>query len=194
MRSAVNQASDTYNQANNTSATLGGEAQGIGANLTPFLTQEMLHPEGLGQTGITAETSADLGGAGGAMSAFNGEASQRAGASRNAGGFQAALDDASRQRMKAAAGASEGIQAQNENLKQTQRQEGVHGLQGMYGTDTSGMLESQGQEANDINAEANAGKSGWLQNALGLTDSVSGLITALKKGGSMPGGGGGGSN
>jgi len=165
MRSAVGQASNAYNQANNTSATLGGEGQAIGANLTPFLTQEMLHPQGLGQQGITAETGAALGGAGGAMSAFNGEAAQRAGASRNAGGFQAALDDASRQRMKAAAGASEGIQAQNENLKQTQQQEGAKGLQGMYGTDTSGMLESQGQEANDINAEFNASKYGWLQQA-----------------------------
>jgi hypothetical protein len=194
MRSAVNQASDAYNQANNTSATLGGEGQAIGANVTPFLTQEMLHPQGLGQQGITAETSAALGGAGGAMSAFNGEAAQRAGASRNAGGFQAALDDASRQRMKAAAGASEGIQAQNEDLKQTQQQEGAKGLQGMYGTDTSGMLNSQGQEANDINAGVNANKTGWLQNTLGITNAASAMITALKKGGSMPGGGGGGSD
>jgi hypothetical protein len=174
MRSAVSQASDAYNQANNTAATLGGEGQAIGATLTPFLTQEMMHPQGLGQQGITAETSAALGGAGGAMSAFNGEAAQRAGASRNAGGFQAALDEASRQRMKAAAGASEGIQANNENLKQTQQQEGSHGLQGMYGTDTSGMLQSQGQEANDINAEVNASKSGWLQNALAIADTVTG--------------------
>jgi hypothetical protein len=181
MRSAVNQASNAYNQANNTSATLGGEAQGIGANLTPFLTQEMLHPQGLGQQGITAETSAALGGAGGAMSAFNGEAAQRAGASRNAGGFQAALDDASRQRMKAAAGSSEGIQANNENLKQTQQQEGAKGLQGMYGTDTSGMLESQGQEANDINAETNADKSGWLQNTLGILNTGANVATAIGK-------------
>ena len=190
MRSAVNQASAAYNQANNTSATLGGEAQGIGANLTPFLTQEMLHPQGIGQTGLSAETGAALAGAGGAMSAFNGEAAQRAGASRNAGGFQAALDDASRQRMKAAAGSSEGIQAQNENLKQTQQQEGAKGLQGMYGTDTSGMLNSQGQEANDINAEVNANKTGWLQNTLGITNAASGLILALKG----KGNGGGGSN
>ena len=177
MRSAVNQASDAYNQANNTSATLGGEGQAIGANVTPFLTQEMLHPQGLGQQGITAETSAALGGAGGAMSAFNGEAAQRAGASRNAGGFQAALDDASRQRMKAAAGASKGIQAQNENLKQTQQQEGAKGLQGMYGTDTSGMLESQGQEANDVNTEFNASKYGWLQQAQSLAKQAATLGT-----------------
>jgi hypothetical protein len=72
--------------------------------------------------------------------------------------------------MKAAAGASEGIQAQNENLKQTQQQEGAKGLQGMYGTDTSGMLNSQGQEAGDVNAEANANNTGWLQNAMKVWD------------------------
>jgi hypothetical protein len=174
MRSAVGQASNAYDTAKDTSATLGGEAQAIGANVTPFLTEEMLHPQGLGQQGITAETSAALGGAGGAMSAFNGEAAQRAGVSRNAGGFQAALDDASRQRMKAAAVSSEGIEANNENLKQTQQQEGAKALQGMYGTDTSGMLDSQGQEANDINAEVGANKTGWLQNALAIANTVTG--------------------
>jgi hypothetical protein len=96
--------------------------------------------------------------------------------------------------MKAAAGASEGIQAQNEDLKQTQQQEGAKGLQGMYGTDTSGMLNSQGQEANDINAGVNANKTGWLQNTLGITNAASAMITALKKGGGMSGGGGGGSD
>src|SRR5882757_2058496 len=140
MRNAVGQASNAANIAGSTGATLGGEAQGIGANLTPFLTAEMLHPQGLGQEGIAAETGAALGGAGGATAGLVGQGMQRAAVSRNAGGFQAALADAARQRMKAAAGASEGIAAGNESLKQQQMQEGAKGLQGMYGTDTSGML------------------------------------------------------
>ena len=167
-RNAVNQASAATNTAGSTASTLGGEAQGIGANVTPFLTQEMLHPQGLGQAGIGAEESAALGGAGGANSGLVGQGMQRAAVSRNAGGYQAALADASRQRDKAAAGASEGIEAQNENLKQQQQQEGATGLQNQYKTDTSGMLEAMGQQAPDINAEANAGKSGWLQNAMGI--------------------------
>src|SRR6516162_7390848 len=114
MRSAVNQGKNAFGQATNTAAELGGEAQGIGANLTPFLTQEMLHPQGLGQQGIAAEEAAALGGAGGATAGFAGQAAQRAAASRNAGGFGAALDEAARQRDKAAAGASEGIAAGNE--------------------------------------------------------------------------------
>ena len=64
MRNAVNQASNAAGTAASTGATLGGEAQGIGANLTPFLTEEMLHPQGIGQTGLAAETAAAEGGAG----------------------------------------------------------------------------------------------------------------------------------
>jgi hypothetical protein len=175
MRSAQSQANNAVNTAVNTGATLGGEAQGVGANLTPFLTEEMLHPQGLGQEGIAAETGAALGGAGGAAAGLTGQAAQRAGASRNAGGFQAALDDAARQRMKAAAGASEGIQAGNETLKQQQMQEGAGGLEKMYGTDTSGMLTAMGQVPADVNAETNAGNSGWLQNTMGILKTINGL-------------------
>jgi len=183
MRSAVSQAGNAYKQAGQTASTLGNEAQGVGANLTPFLTNEMLHPQGLGQEGIAAETGAALGGAGGAASGLMGAADQRAAASHNAGGFQAALGDISRDRMKAAAGASEGIQAQNENLKQQQMQEGAGGLQKMYGIDTSGMLESQGQEANDINAEIAGNKTGWLQNLNDTIASITGASKAYKPGG-----------
>lgn len=173
-RNAQSQAGSAYNTAASTGATLGGEAQGIGANLTPFLTEEMLHPQGIGQTGIAAEEGAALGGAGGANAGLVGQANQRAAVSRNAGGFQAALDDAARQREKAAAGASEGIAANNEKVKLNQQQQGAEGLEHMYGVDTSGMLQSQGQEANDINAEVNAGKSGWLQNTLGIINALKG--------------------
>ena len=177
----VGQAANAYNQANSTAGMLGGEAQGIGANLTPFLTQEMLHPQGIGQTGLAAETAAGMAGAGGAASGLTGVANQRAAVSRNAGGFSAALDQAARERSKAAAGASEGIQAGNEQEKLQQQQEGARGLGNLYGTDTSGMLNAMGQEHEDINAEVDANKTGWLQNTLAI-------INTLKPG--MSGGGG----
>jgi hypothetical protein len=186
LRNAVNQASGSATTAANTGAELGGEAQGIGANLTPFLTQEMLHPQGVGQTGLSAETASAEGGAGGAASGLMGVANERAAASRNAGGFSAALDEAARQREKAAAGSSEGITAGNEMLKQQQTQEGARGLQGMYGTDTSGMLSSQGQIANDVKAEADANQTGWLQNAQGLVK-MAGGIAGLGAGFGIPG-------
>lgn len=178
LRNAVSQAGSAYNTAASTGATLGGEAQGIGANLTPFLTQEMLHPQGLGQQGITAEESAALGGAGGAASGLVGQAAQRAAVSRNSGGFQAALDDAARQRDKAAAGSSEGIMAQNERMKEGQRQAGASGLEHQYGVDTSGMLNAMDQEHQDINSEVNASNSGWLQNAMNIIKTLNGTGSA----------------
>lgn len=185
MRNAVNTAQSAATNAGNTSATLGGEAQGIGANLTPFLTQEMEHPQGFGQGDTSAMVAAGLGGAGGANSGLVGEAAQRAGASRNSGGFQAALDDAARMRSKAAAGASENIAGENANLKQQQTQEGAAGLGKLYGTDTSGMLGASGQVAPDINAEVNANKTGWLQDAnqlLGLGQGVGTFLGDLGNG------------
>lgn len=180
-RNAVNQAKSAEGAATGTAATLGGEAQGIGANLTPFLTSELEHPQGFSQADTSAMLAASQGGAGGANSGLVGEANKMAATSRNAGGFQAALDDAARQRTKAAAQGSEGIASANAGLKQEQQQDAARGLQGMYGTDTSGMLNAMGQEHEDINSEVGAGQSGWLQNTLGI-------IKALKgSGGGMPG-------
>ena len=176
MRNAVGQASGAYNTAENTAANLGAEGQGIGANLTPFLTEEMLHPQGLGQQGVGAEQAAALGGAGGAASGITGQAVQRAAVSRNAGGYQAALADAARSRDAASAGASEGIAAGNEKDKMMQQQQGAEGLGGLYKTDTSGMLSAMGQESGDVDAEANASKSGWLQDATGILGALNGGV------------------
>lgn len=184
MRSAQSQASKAYQTAANTGTQLGAEAQGIGANLTPFLTQEMLNPQGYSQQDRSAMLASDLAGAGGANAGLVGEANKEAATTRNAGGFQAALDDAARQRSKAAAMGSENIAAKNADLKQNQMQEGAAGLGKLYGTDTSGMLDAMGQESRDIDTEAQAGQSGWLQNTLSV-------IKALKSGG-IPGMGSGG--
>jgi len=175
MRSAVGQAGSAATTAANTGTRLGAEASGIGSTLTPFLTSELEHPEGYSQQDLSSMLSAAEGGAGGSNSGVVGQANQTAATTRNAGGFQAVLDDAARQRAKAAAGASEGIAAQNAGLKQTQQQNAEQGLQKMYGTDTSGMLDATGQEARDIDAGVEANNSGWLQNATGILNTIGGL-------------------
>jgi hypothetical protein len=168
MRNAVNQAGAAYNSAANTGAGLGASAAGISSNLTPFLTSELTHPQGYSQQDTSAMLAAGEGAAGGANAGLVGEANKMAATSRNAGGFQAALDDAARQRSKGAAATSEGIAASNAGLKQQQQQDAARGLQGMYGTDTSGMLNAMGQEHEDVNSEAQAGQSGWLQNTMNI--------------------------
>ena len=172
MRSAVNNANQAFTQANNTADSLNGAASSISGNLTPFLTQRMEHPEGYSQQDTSAMLAAGLGGAGGESAGLGGAAQKQAAVTRNAGGFQAALSDAARQRMKAAAGTSEGIAAQNANLKQTQQEEASKQLQGLYGTDTSGMLNAMGQEHEDVNSAVNAGQTGWLQNTMSVLNGL----------------------
>ena len=157
----VGQAKNAYNQAVDTSGMLQSGASTIGSTLTPFLTEEMLHPQGYGQQGLSAMTAAAEGGAGGATSGLTGQAMQRAAASHNAGGYQAALDAAARERTKASAGASEGIAASNAGLQQAQMQEGAKGLQGLYNTDTSGMLNAMGQEKGDIETAFSVHACAW---------------------------------
>ena len=168
MRSAVGQAGNAYNSAAGTAAGLGANASGISSNLVPFETQQMLHPEGYSQGDESAMLAAGLGGAGGESAGLGGAANKQAAVTHNAGGFQAALDDAARQRMKGAAGSAEQIAAQNAGLKQQQQQDATAGLGKLYGTDTSGMLDAMNQEHEDVNSEAQANSTGWLQNATAI--------------------------
>jgi hypothetical protein len=172
MRSASNAAGAAAGTAASTGAGLGASASGIGATLTPFLAGELNNPQGYTQDQNSAMLSSALGGAGGATAGIVGQANQEAATSRNAGGFQAVLADAARSRSKAAAGASEGIAADSARLAQQKQQDAAKQLQQQYSTDTSGMLDSNGQVSNDINAQVNASKSGWLQNATGIVNSL----------------------
>lgn len=187
----IGQASSAYKSAVNTAGMLGNEAQGIGSSLTPFLTEEMLHPQGYGQQGLSAMTAAAEGGAGGATAGLTGQAMQRAAASHNTGAYQAALDAASRNRSQAEAGSSEGIAARNAGLQQEQAQQGASGLGGMYRTDTSGMLNAMGQESQDVNAESNAIKAGSpILNGMSSLIQDAGGIAKLAGGFGIPGFGG----
>lgn len=190
MAGAGANASSAFNQAFNTAGMFGGDASAISGNLTPFLSQEMTAPAGIGMTGLSAENAAATGAAGGGLSAATGMMAQRAGASRNAGGFQAGSDAAARDALKVGAGASEGIAANNEMLKNQQRQEGAEGLGNLYKTDVSGMTSSMGQEAPDANAQTNAQQNSWLNQSLkilgtlgGMAGGAGGLMTGMANAG-----------
>jgi hypothetical protein len=189
MRSAVGQAQGAATDAKNTSTQLGTEAQGIGSTLTPYLTQELEHPQGFGQQDTSAMLDAANAGAGGVTSAIQGEAARRAAQTHNGGAFNAVLDDAARQRTKAAAGASESVAAGNAGVKQQQQLDAARGLQGMYGTDTSGMLDASGQISKDVDAESEADKTGWFQNMNQLLQTLTGGANAAANVAKSVGGG-----
>ena len=179
MRDAVNAARQAASTAATTAGTYGAQAGGIGANLVPQLTRQMQNPQGYSQRDVGAQLTNALAGAGGATSGLTGAAGKMAVDTRNPMGFSSALDAAAMQRDKAAAGAGERVAANNADVKLKQQQEAEQGLGNLYGVNTRAQIESQGQVAPDINAQVNAGKSGWLQNAEGLVDTYGGLFKNL---------------
>ena len=189
-RAAVSQATNLQGTDSSNAAQANAQAQGINSTLNPFLQNELSHPQGIGQTGLTAELAAGAGGAGGANSGITGQANLEAARTRNASGFAGALDSAARTRQASLANQSEGITAQDQQLKQQQQQEAASGLQGLYGTDSGNALKALGLQNDAINTEVNAAKSGWLQNGLAIAgtalNGVSGL--AGKGGAFAPGG------
>lgn len=176
-RSAQAAANTAAGTAGNTAAGLNASAGAIGGTLNPFLTNETLHPQGYSQQDLTSQLAASEAGAGGAAGGLTGEAQLQAARTRNSSGFTGALDEASRQREKAAASTSEGIAANDADVKLKQQQEGAQGLQGLYGTDQDAALKSMGIQTGDINAGVEAGKSGWLQNATGVISALNGAGT-----------------
>lgn len=164
MRSAVNTAQNAANTASNTGANAGATAAGINSTVLPFLTRELNNPQGFSQQDKGAMLGAAEGGAGGAAAGLNTEANLKAARDRNSGGFSAALDQVSRNAGKNAAQQSENIEGENANLKQQQTQNAASGLEKMSGLETDAQLKAMGLVPEDVNAEANADKTGWLQN------------------------------
>lgn len=162
-------------QAQNNATTAGATAGGYGASattagsaLTPFYTQEMKAQHGFTPEQTNEMLDAAMAGSGGAAGAITGEAGLEAARTRNASGFTKTLDEAARDKDKAAAGASEGIASQDVMAAKQLNQEGASGLQGLYGTDVNAQLKAMGQQDEDINTAVKAGQTGWLQNATGV--------------------------
>lgn len=136
------------------------------ATLTPFYRQEMnaQHAFTPGQT----NTLLDAAGAPLAASAATtaGQAASQGARTRNTSGYSAALDEAARNRNAAMGQAGMDVAKQDILGAKELNQEGARGMMGLFGTDTDAMLKAMGQEAPDINALTDAGKSGWFQNTL----------------------------
>lgn len=181
-RAAQSAASQAANVAGTTAGQYGAQAGSIGANLVPTLTRQMTNPQGYSQRDIGAQLTNALAGAGGATSGLSGAAGKMAGTTRNPMGFSSALDSAARSRDKAAAQTSEGVAAKNADVKLQQQQQAESGLAGLYGTDVNAQIGAQRNQTADINAETEAGKSGWLQNITSGLGTLSGAAGTAMQG------------
>lgn len=179
-RAAQGQANKAQGAAASTGASEGSTASSLQSSLIPFYSKEMnadhaFSPDQTGELLTAAEA-----GAGGSTAGLEGEAEQEAARTGNTAASSGLLDEMSRNQDKASAGASEGIAAEDVAGAKQLNQEGAAGLTGLYGADTTAMLNAMGIQTGDINAEVNAGNSGWFQNVLAGINTVTGAF----KGGS----------
>lgn len=185
-RSAHSTAQQAGQSAAAGAGVYGSNAAAIGGPLVGYYTGEATNPQGFGAA------KAGMMGEAGAMAAANsGQAAQssrmRAMRTGNAAG-QGAVDTAAAQAGgQNETGAVQGILTQNAQLENAQRQAGLQGLQGLYGTNVNAQLGMLGAQTGAANAMTNANSQGWLQNALGVAKAGSQGVAAAYGAGGIPG-------
>jgi hypothetical protein len=160
-------------------------AAGVGANLgtaatgernvvQPFYQREMQAEHAYDPTQLNEMLTAAGAGTGAAEGAVQGELERAGASSGNAAGQTKSLQEMARDRMKTAAGTSEGIAGQDVQGALALRQQGAQGEAGLYGENLKGQLAAMGQESSDINAATQANQTGWLQQGEGVIKTLQG--------------------
>jgi len=142
----------------------GNQAGQIAGVINPALTNAVKNPTGYTANQQHQQLTAGEAGAGGATAGLAGAAGLAANRTRNSGSLAGINDSLARARAGAGAKLSEGIAAKSADLGEANKQRAIAGLQGERAGDIGAQLHSQGQATDALNAEVNAGKSGWFQN------------------------------
>jgi hypothetical protein len=146
-------------QAGTVAGQFGSQAGTEGAQLNPFLSQEMKATHGFTPGQTDEMLTAAEAGSGGALGGLGAGIQNNAARTGNATGVGKTLDEMARDRSKAAAGASEGIAAQDVMGAKQMNQQGAAGMAGLYGTNTAGQLNAMKQQSGDISAASNMTQS-----------------------------------
>jgi hypothetical protein len=154
MASGNKVAQDSEHNAYGLANTQEANAAGINSTLTPELTAMATHPAGFAPSDLAAMDTAAQQSAGGSTAGAVGQGALLASRTRNAGTADAAIADSTRR-----AGENLGSEAVNTRvkdalLKNEQQQGGLHGLEGLYGTDVESAVN--GLNAVAKNADANS--------------------------------------
>lgn len=138
-----------------------GNASGLYGTVAPQLEAEAANPQGFDPaTRARMKTEAEQT-AGGTNAGVTGEAGLIEGRTRNAGSTGMALTNAARNAGKTLTNADLATNLEDAQLKERQRQAGLAGEQGLYGTTLGGSEGALGQVANNANANTNAVNASW---------------------------------
>jgi hypothetical protein len=178
MRSAVQQASAGVGQANASANQYNEQGNQINSTLLPGLEREANSPQGYTPEEMNDQLVASEQGAGGATAGITGQANLQAARTRNSAGETAALDSAARTKQQTLSENALNIKNKSANLGQQKQMNAQSELEKMYGIDTSANLEAQGLIPKDVDAEAQANSTGWMQNMDSTITAISKLIGA----------------
>ena len=158
----------------------GTNAATEGAQLNPFFTQEMnaqhLYNPNQQDEMLTAAES----GAGAATGAEQSALINNATRTGNATSVTKSLDEMARDKAKAAAGASEGIAAQDVMGAKALNQQGAAGMQGLYGVNTGAQLNAMKQANADVQTQQEL-NPGWLKGVEGIVNTGANAASAAAK-------------
>jgi len=174
MRQAQQQASDAYKAADQSAQQYGAAGNQIASTLIPGLEREANNPEGYTPEEMNNQLVAGEQGAGGANAGIAGQAMLNAARTRNSSGETAVLDSAARDKTRQLSDNALNVENKSADLGQQKQMGAQKELGSLYGTDTEANLKAQGLLPEDVEAETNAGQSGWFQNMTQLISSLSG--------------------
>lgn len=173
--------------AASTASGLQGNAQGLGAQLTPFYRSEMNAQHAFNPQQMNELLGAGEAGIAGSNVTAMGQAQSQAARTRNTSGFSSALDENARERMRQTGALGQGVAASDVMGAKDLNQQGAAGMSGLYGTDTNAMLGAMGIRNNADQNATEAGKSGWLQNGMSMISTL--FPKGLQGGNPFTGGG-----
>ena len=191
-RALTNQATQAAQTAQQQAAGYGGAAGQIQAGLIPQLTSMATTPPGFG-TDLGAMETAAMGSAAAASGASAEQSALRAMRTGNVAGLGAEQVGAAGAAARVGGNALQNILAKNAELKASQQQAALGGLERLTGEDIHGQAAMAGLIPRDIEAGIQAQSHGWLQNLptiMGLAGNVAGGIAGLLPSGTASGGAG----
>ncbi len=161
--------------ANGLASSYNSAAADTSSVLSPTLQQMVTNPTGYSPTEVADMNTAAMQSYGGSQAGTVGQANLQAARTNNAGAYQAGLDDSARSNAAGLANAALGVQNQNSNVKLAQQQEGLNGLEGMYGTQVGAGENALGLSDQALGV-ANTASNSTLNRYLSLGNAGLGLL------------------
>ena len=181
----VNQAGGQFSTENQQGSSLFGQGQGITNQLSPYFSNLLNNPQGLGATTMSQLMTQAGQGTAGATGAAARTAQDIAARTGNTAAAPGAVASADKAGMATLSGVQNNLAIKNAMDKQTQQQEGAAGLSGLLKGDLSGAEGFEGLANSALNTELNAKQDQYgaekygAQNAMKGIQSIGSMIATL---------------